>query len=126
MKLNRSTIAFALGLTAVRMVPEYGCMERSFHTKFLDDPKTYHIVVGPDGGPCPCPCTRHCAQYRCLLNRGQCPVCKHYRIPRPYVIVDPRSDVPKNGALVKCATSRAHARQRGGGAGGGGMWVVAQ
>jgi hypothetical protein len=66
---------------------EVGCMDNSYHLGNLNDPKNMYYVAGSDGGPCSCPCSRYCLQYRCSLRHGQCPVCKHYRIPRPLIIV---------------------------------------
>lgn len=75
---------------------EYGCMAKSYHLTQLNDPKEYYYVTGPDGGPCPCPCSRYCAEYRQPFFRGQCPVCGHYRIPRPFVIVEtPKKAIPR-------------------------------
>ena len=69
------------------IIAEYGCMDTSYHLAQLNDPKRYYMVTGADGGPCSCPCSKYCSQYRCSLTRGQCPVCGHYRVPRPYIIV---------------------------------------
>ena len=82
--LRSLSISLLFGTT---LIAEYGCMDNSYHLAQLNDPKNYYIVTGADGGPCSCPCSRHCAQYRCSLAKGQCPVCGHYRVPRPYVIV---------------------------------------
>lgn len=78
--------AIALGLVASTLYAEYGCMDTSYHLAQLNDPKTYYHVTGADGGPCSCPCSQYCAKYKCSLARGQCPVCRHYRIPRSFVI----------------------------------------
>ena len=75
-------------LFSANILAEIGCMDTSYHAGQLDDPKLYYVVTGADGGPCSCPCSKYCAQYRCSsLARGKCPVCGHYRIPRSYVIV---------------------------------------
>ena len=74
-------------LCSSSLMAEYGCMDTSYHLAQLNDPKQYYIVTGADGGPCSCPCSRYCAQYKCSLTKGQCPVCGHYRVPRPYFIV---------------------------------------
>jgi hypothetical protein len=85
--MNLLSRAIALGLViSIRLCAEYGCMDTSYHLAQLNDPKTYHHVTGADGGPCSCPCSKYCAQYRCSLARGQCPVCMHYRVPRPFII----------------------------------------
>lgn len=69
------------------LLAELGCMDNSYHLANLDDPKKMYVVTGADGGPCSCPCSRYCAQYKCSLRHGQCPVCKHYRVPRPLTII---------------------------------------
>jgi hypothetical protein len=86
--MTRLSQALAFGfLFGATLYAEYGCMDTSYHTAQLNDPKKYYIVTGADGGPCSCPCSKYCAQYKCSLARGRCPVCGHYRIPRPYIIV---------------------------------------
>jgi hypothetical protein len=75
-------------LVTMNICAEIGCMDTSYHAGQLDDPKQYYTVTGADGGPCSCPCSKYCAQYRCSsLARGKCPVCGHYRVPRSFVIV---------------------------------------
>ena len=86
--MNSLSRAISISLFFSRLlVAEYGCMDTSYHLAQLNDPKNYYVVTGADGGPCSCPCSKYCAQYRCSLARGQCPVCGHYRVPRPYIIV---------------------------------------
>lgn len=83
--LLRSTVFIFFFST--QLCAEYGCMDTSYHLAQLNDPKDYYIVTGADGGPCSCPCSKYCAQYKCSIARGQCPVCRHYRVPRPFIIV---------------------------------------
>lgn len=86
--MNNRLQIFSLSLIFMPTVfAEYGCMDTSYHLAQLNDPKDYYYVTGADGGPCSCPCSRYCAIYKCSLARGQCPVCKHYRVPRPLIIV---------------------------------------
>lgn len=85
-----TTIARALSLSLLignTLLAEYGCMDTSYHLAQLNDPKDYYVVTGADGGPCSCPCSKYCAQDKCSLAHGKCPVCMHYRVPRPYIIV---------------------------------------
>lgn len=87
--MNSKLITLVGALTIARSLhTEYGCMAKSYHLSKLNDPKEYHYVTGPDGGPCPCPCSRYCAEYKKPFFRGQCPVCGHYRVPRPFIIVE--------------------------------------
>jgi hypothetical protein len=75
-------------LSTLHAQAEVGCMDTSYHAGQLNDPKQYYTVTGADGGPCSCPCSKYCAQYRCSsLARGKCPVCGHYRVPHSFVIV---------------------------------------
>lgn len=66
---------------------EFGCMDTSYHMACLGDPKQLYIVEGPEGGPCPCPCSRYCATFSCNLKHGRCPVCGHIRVPRTLIII---------------------------------------
>lgn len=67
-------------------------MEKSHHLKESYDSKNFHYVtntVDPDNsqaGHCACPCDKYIAQYG-KSARGRCPVCGHYRVPQPVVIV---------------------------------------
>lgn len=93
--MNLKLVTF-IGLTSVTVYlnAEYGCMAKSYHLSQLNDPKEYHYVTGPDGGPCPCPCSRYCSEYKQPFCRGQCPVCGHYRVPRPFIIVKSPKKAP--------------------------------
>ena len=86
MELIKKYIAFGL-ICSIHIYAEYGCMDTSYHLAQLNDPKEYYFVKGADGGPCSCPCSKYCAQYRCSLPRGQCPVCGHFRVPRSFKII---------------------------------------
>lgn len=90
-----------------QVTAEYGCMAKSSHLEILNDQKDYYYVTGPDGGPCPCPCSRYCAQFKRPFNRGKCPVCGHYRVPRPLVIVESPSKSVQQPP-VRAVSARQH------------------
>ncbi len=68
-------------------------MEHSWHLKKSYDYKNLHYVSDsadpndPKASYCQCPCEKYVAEYG-QLPHGQCPVCRHYRIPQPAIIVD--------------------------------------
>ena len=66
---------------------EPGCMDNSWHLKRPYDYKEFHYVTASDGGYCKCPCSKYIAQYGKQCPRGRCPVCKHYRVPQPIIII---------------------------------------
>lgn len=53
------------------------CLDNSWHLAKRNDTKEYHSVA------CTCPCTKQ----KILADRGQCLVCRHYRYPRPFIII---------------------------------------
>ena len=84
MNKNYCIIAIAfmvLNTSYIIMHAEIGCMEKSLHLREKYDPKVLHEIT------CNCPCTKYIAQARHALPYGQCPLCKHYRIPRTEIIV---------------------------------------
>lgn len=66
---------------------EPGCMDNSWHLKQPYDYKEFHYVTASDGGYCKCPCSKYIAQYGKQFPRGRCPVCGHYRVPQPTIII---------------------------------------
>jgi hypothetical protein len=67
---------------------EPGCMDNSWHLKKRYDNKAFHYVTASDGGYCKCPCSKYIAQYGKQFPRGRCPVCKHFRVTQPVIILD--------------------------------------
>lgn len=71
-----------------------GCMDNSWHLKKSYDYKNFHYVTDtvdpddPNANYCQCPCDQYIAQYGKQVPRGRCPVCKHYRVPLPVIIVN--------------------------------------
>ena len=90
-----------------------GCMDNSWHLKQPYDYKEFHYVTSSDGGYCKCQCSKHIAQYGKQFPRGRCPVCKHYRVPQPVVIIKNALEAYKkyvrNHPEKKCQT---HKKQR--------------
>jgi len=70
-----------------------GCMEKSWHLKESYDYKSLHYVTNtvdphdPHAGHCECPCDKYIAQHG-KEHHGRCPVCGHYRVPFPVIIVN--------------------------------------
>lgn len=58
---------------------EIGCIDNSWHLAKAYDAKDYHLVQ------CNCQCSKHPQS----ADRGQCQKCKHFRDPRPYIIIQP-------------------------------------
>ncbi|MDR3551377.1 MAG: hypothetical protein P4L31_08240 [Candidatus Babeliales bacterium] len=70
------------------MRAETGCIDNSWHLARAYDPKTYHLVSN-----CTCPCSR----YSQSEDRGRCSKCKHFRDPRPLIIIQPSKE---NGSIA--------------------------
>lgn len=57
---------------------EVGCMDNSWHLEKKYDDHSYHYVS------CNCPCSK---RYKIFADRGRCMQCRHFRDPKPYVII---------------------------------------
>lgn len=53
------------------------CLDNSYHLKQAYDNKNYHYVG------CTCPCS----EYKNFTNRGQCMQCKHYHVPKNWMVI---------------------------------------
>ena len=78
------------------MQAEIGCMDNSYHLAQGYDPKTYHYVR------CNCPCSRHTQSE----NRLQCSKCKHFRYPKPAIVIQTNRE---QGAVI--ATKKVACKQ---------------
>jgi hypothetical protein len=83
-----SVLLFLLCVCHYYCFGEPGCMDNSWHLKQPYDYKEFHYVSASDGGYCHCPCSQYIAQYGKSISRGRCPVCKHYHVPQPIVIIN--------------------------------------
>lgn len=71
-------LLFALLIMVSLVQAEPGCMDNSWYLQKPVDEKEYHYVQ------CYCPCTK---RHKILADRGQCIKCRHYRDPKPYIII---------------------------------------
>jgi hypothetical protein len=53
------------------------CLDNSYHLKRKYDYKNYHYVA------CTCPCS----EYQNFSNRGECQQCRHYHVPKDWMVV---------------------------------------
>ena len=79
------------------MRAETGCIDNSWHLAKAYDAKEYHLVRN-----CTCPCSR----YSQSDDRGKCSKCKHFRDPRPFIIIEPSKDKALKAQVKTIATKR--------------------
>ncbi len=84
------------------------CLDNSWHLEQKHDFKEYHLVsMGKQA------CTHDCYNDRASImtsNRGYCTVCRHYHVPRPYIIVsqkDQKTVTPVTPAIEKKKIKKA-------------------
>lgn len=68
-----------IALITVPTLASVDCIDNSHYLQVAYDYKEYHDVEH-----CMCPCEK---EYQLLHERGQCPKCLHYRVPREFIII---------------------------------------
>lgn len=79
MRSIKTTFLLFISLTILGSAQaEVGCMDNSWHLQKKYDDHSYHYVS------CNCPCSK---RYKIFADRGRCMQCRHFRDPKPYVVI---------------------------------------
>jgi len=76
-KIITQCALLVLCINIISLNAQQGCLDNSYHLKQKYDNKNYHYVA------CTCPCS----QYQNFNNRGECMKCKHYHVPKNWMVV---------------------------------------
>ncbi len=84
-ELRRLGTSTLLALLSLSLPAAPDCLDNSWHLQQRHDFKEYHLVSeGPQA------CNHDCYNDPASLmtnDRGYCTVCRHYHVPRPFIIV---------------------------------------